>query len=428
METSITAAGAIDTFLVLLIGIGPKLALVPFLEITASLDPAKRRVLRKMLTTAAVVAVVLMVLGELLRALLHFTIGSLSIAGGVILLVLAVWMVLGPPDGSSHRTAGKDPMQLAQFPLAVPYLLNPVGIVGLMTISAEAKSLSVFAVEFGILVFVLLLDVVVFRWANRVSEKLDEGRMLVTEKVFGFLIAAIAVQLVLDGLATVGVIAPSRTKHMGCLGIASRTAQGARSRVRKLGEVGPREIDHQDVRQQGWVQADLLDAVGVLRRQRSAPRNSRIDLDSSPCVELSAVSRRLLGWAPAILMILITLALIIGESRTPRSELVGCPLAYNRHILRNVCAADHSPGGGSTAGHPTDGNAAKQSPQRPPSFKARAGNAAKAVSSVIDRSGDRGATSNTYRTYMVMLLIGAPLLIDDQVARNFLERAQHLSE
>jgi multiple antibiotic resistance protein len=68
METSITAAGAIDTFLVLLIGIGPKLALVPFLEITASLDPAvKRRVLRKMLTTAAVVAVILMVLGELLR-------------------------------------------------------------------------------------------------------------------------------------------------------------------------------------------------------------------------------------------------------------------------------------------------------------------------------------------------------------------------
>ena len=206
--SSITAAGAIDTFLVLLIGIGPKLALVPFLEVTASLGPgAKRQVLRKMLTTAATVAVLLMVLGELLRALLHFSIGSLSIAGGVILLVLAVWMVLSPQNGSSHSTAGKDPMQLALFPLAVPYLLNPVGIVGLMTISAEAKSLSVFAVEFGILVFVLLLDVVVFRWANRVSDKLDESRMLVTEKVFGFLIAAIAVQLVLDGMVQIGVLA-----------------------------------------------------------------------------------------------------------------------------------------------------------------------------------------------------------------------------
>jgi small neutral amino acid transporter SnatA (MarC family) len=206
-ETSITAAGAIDTFLLLLIGIGPKLALVPFLEATAALDAAaKRRVLRKMLVTAATVAVALIVLGELLRTLLHFTIGSLSIAGGLILLVLAVGMVLGQPGGGGRLTAGKDPMQLAQFPLAVPYLLNPVGIVGLVTISAEAESLAVLAVAIGLLAFVLLIDVVVFRWANQVSAKLDENRMLVTEKVFGFLIAAIAVQLILDGLVEAGVI------------------------------------------------------------------------------------------------------------------------------------------------------------------------------------------------------------------------------
>ncbi len=207
-ETSITAAGAIDTFLVLLIGIGPKLALVPFLELTAGLDaPTRRRVLRKMMVTAATVAVALIVLGELLRGLLHFSVASLSIAGGIILLVLAVWMVLGQSNGG-HRTEGKDPMQLAQFPLAVPYLLNPVGIVGLVTISAEAESIGVLALAIGILAVVLLIDVAVFRFANKISAKLDENRMLVTEKVFGFLIAAIAVQLILDGLATAGVIAP----------------------------------------------------------------------------------------------------------------------------------------------------------------------------------------------------------------------------
>ena len=206
-QTSITAAGAIDTFLLLLIGIGPKLALVPFVEITASLDPAaKRQVLRKMMITAAAVALLLIVLGELLRTLLHFTVASLSIAGGVILLVLAVWMVLSPPGGTGHDHAGRDPMELAQFPLAVPYLLNPVGIVGLVTISAESESIAVLAVAIGILVVVLLIDVVVFRWANHVSARLNESRMLVTEKVFGFLIAAIAVQLILDGLASAGVI------------------------------------------------------------------------------------------------------------------------------------------------------------------------------------------------------------------------------
>jgi small neutral amino acid transporter SnatA (MarC family) len=205
-ETTITAAGVIDTFLVLLIGIGPKLALVPYLHITAAMDEtSKRQVRHKMLLTAATVAVALVLFGELLRGLLHFSVGSLSIAGGLILLVLAVAMVLGQP-GQDHRTEGKDPLQLAQFPLAVPYLLNPVGIVGLVTISAEAKSISVLAVEVAVLIFVLLIDVVVFRWADRVSARLDENRMLVTEKVFGFLIAAIAVQLVLDGLDSVGVI------------------------------------------------------------------------------------------------------------------------------------------------------------------------------------------------------------------------------
>jgi len=69
----------------------------------------------------------------------------------------------------------------------VPYLVNPVGIVGLITISAEAESLVVLAVAAGILVLVLLIDVGVCRWANHVSARLDENRMLVTEKVFGFL-------------------------------------------------------------------------------------------------------------------------------------------------------------------------------------------------------------------------------------------------
>ena len=145
-DTAITVEGVIDAFLVLLIGVGPKLALVPYVEITSSLDAAtKRRVQRRMMGTAAMVALILMVLGELLRVLLHFSVGALSIAGGVILFILAVRMVLGQPD-DGQPTVGADPLQLAQFPLAVPYLLNPVGIVGLVTISAVATSISVFAV------------------------------------------------------------------------------------------------------------------------------------------------------------------------------------------------------------------------------------------------------------------------------------------
>jgi small neutral amino acid transporter SnatA (MarC family) len=207
-HTSIDIYLIIDTFLLLLIGVGPKIALVPFLEVTAEMDPAtKALVVRKMLTTAGVVAVILVGLGELLARLLHFSTGSLSIAGGVILIIIAVTMVLGSADPrESQAIKGRDPMRIAVYPLAVPYLLNPAGIVTLVTLSAESNSLAVFAMELGVLALVLALDVGVFRWANRVSDHLDESRMLVTEKIFGFLLAALAVQLILDGLDSVGVI------------------------------------------------------------------------------------------------------------------------------------------------------------------------------------------------------------------------------
>jgi multiple antibiotic resistance protein len=218
---SVDAASVIDIFLLLLIGIGPKIALVLFLEATAEMPSAtKSRVVRKMLTTATAVAVVLLVLGGLLTRLLHFSAGALGVASGIVLLIIAVSMILSPHDSGrdsrdsrdsrdgrdGSQLTGTDPMRVAVFPLAVPYLLNPAGIVVLVTASAEAGSFGVFAVVAGALAVVIGIDAAVFRWANRVSRHLDENRMLVTEKVFGFLLAALAVQLALDGLADVGAI------------------------------------------------------------------------------------------------------------------------------------------------------------------------------------------------------------------------------
>jgi len=205
---SFDAYVALDIFLLLLIGIGPKIALVPYLEVTAGMDSeTKARVTRKMLVTAAVVALILVVLGELLTRLLHFSTGALAIAGGIILFVIALSMIRGEGDPDAHRAlAGRDPLELAVFPLAIPYLLNPAGFVTLVTTSAEAGSIGHLGIVLGLLAVVLAIDVVVFRWANAVSAHLDQSRMLVTEKVFGFLLAALGAQLVLNGLDDVGVV------------------------------------------------------------------------------------------------------------------------------------------------------------------------------------------------------------------------------
>jgi hypothetical protein len=58
---------------------------------------------------------------------------------------------------------------------------------------------------------------------------------------------------------------------------------------------------------------------------------------------------------------------------------------------------------------------------------AQAARTSHAVSAALDGSGERDAASDELRTYMMMLLVGAPVLIDDRLSRSFLEQAQHLA-
>jgi uncharacterized membrane protein YcjF (UPF0283 family) len=58
---------------------------------------------------------------------------------------------------------------------------------------------------------------------------------------------------------------------------------------------------------------------------------------------------------------------------------------------------------------------------------AQAARAAQAVSSAADGSGERDAATDEVRTYLTMLLIAAPILIETAVPRAFLERAQQLA-
>jgi len=119
-----------DLFMILLIGMGPKIALVPFLDLTKGMDgDTQKKVARRMVQTAVVTALILVVLGGILMRLLHFSQGALNIAGGIVLLLLALHMLVSPGKEDHHEEAsGRDAMQMALYPLAVPYLLNPAGI------------------------------------------------------------------------------------------------------------------------------------------------------------------------------------------------------------------------------------------------------------------------------------------------------------
>jgi len=139
------------------------------------------------------------------------------------------------------------------------------------------------------------------------------------------------------------------------------------------------------------------------------------------------VSNRFLGWPPAALATLITAALVAGEltdagqrrwwaTRPLTTDTVAgllvlliTVLVVNQLLNRRQSRQ---------RGHAVAAQAAIMA--------AQAARSAQAVSAVLDGSGDRDAASDGFRTYMLMLLTGAPVLINDPTARHFLEQAQYL--
>ena len=197
-----------DLFILLLIGMGPKIALVPFLDLTKGMDSdTQQKLARRMVQTAVTTALILAVLGWFLMRLLHFTPGAANIAGGIVLILLALHMLISPgKDDHQEKSSGRDAMQVALYPLAVPYLLNPAGIAAIVVASSEADSLAMAVILIGLVLLVGLIDWLVFSNMDRLARHLDPSRLAVTEAVFGVLLAALAVQLMLDGLAELGII------------------------------------------------------------------------------------------------------------------------------------------------------------------------------------------------------------------------------
>lgn len=139
------------------------------------------------------------------------------------------------------------------------------------------------------------------------------------------------------------------------------------------------------------------------------------------------MSMRLTGWLAAGLAMLITLALVVVEltDAGPRRWWAARPLTTDTVagllvLLVTVLVVNQllNRRQAGQRGHAVAAQAAIMVTQ--------AARSARAVSSLTDGAGDRGAASDGFQTYMMMLLIGAPVLIDDPVARRFLEQAQYL--
>ena len=204
----VTLATVTNLLLLLLIGMGPKIALVPFLEKTKHLDAERQReVGTRMVKTAVVTALILFASGALLMRLLHISGGAVSVAGGIVLLILALKMASGVSDQKEEASDSPiDHHQMAIYPLAIPYLLNPVGIAVLIIASSRVESVLAVVVVVALVLLVGAFDWLVFRNIDKLSKRLNPTSLIISEVVFGILLTALAVELVVRGLVGLGIL------------------------------------------------------------------------------------------------------------------------------------------------------------------------------------------------------------------------------
>jgi multiple antibiotic resistance protein len=128
------------------------------------------------------------------------------------LLLLALNMVMGNrPNAAGSEAAKLDPMSLAISPLAIPLTLNPVGVVTLVVASAEVTDLPSSIAVVVMIVIIAIIDMGVLLGSDYVARYLSEATVELLEVILGIFLGALAIQLILNGLAEVGVITLTST-------------------------------------------------------------------------------------------------------------------------------------------------------------------------------------------------------------------------
>lgn len=201
--------GIADILVLLFITVGPTKPAAMYVAMTKTADPVlKRQIAVRTILVSLIICSIFVVLGEGILKVLHISIPALLIAGGIILFVFALHLVLGEDKPESSTGLPHAPsISIADYPLAVPLMASPQGLVAIVTISAAMPGLTNMLTLLGLVLAVMVVNLIVLLSADKIMEKIPLSIMKVAMRIFGLLLCGLAVQLAILGLQRLGVLA-----------------------------------------------------------------------------------------------------------------------------------------------------------------------------------------------------------------------------
>jgi multiple antibiotic resistance protein len=176
-----------------------------FLGATGDLSRQERR-------RAAILAVIFAffiliffgVAGQILLHAMGISLLSFQIAGGIILLLFSLSMVLGDPPSAAKSTTNPkgDPLNVAIYPLATPIIAGPGSMLAIILLTDNNRfTASEQALTLGVLAIVLSLMLLIFLLSDVISRIIGRGGTNVLRRIMGVILAALSVNLIVSALA-----------------------------------------------------------------------------------------------------------------------------------------------------------------------------------------------------------------------------------
>jgi multiple antibiotic resistance protein len=200
----------IASFVTLFVIIDPIGVTPMFVSLTANdTAEARRRIALRGTVIAAVILFAFALGGQPFLHALGIGLPAFRIAGGILLMLLAIDMVMvrhsglrvtteKEEDESSHRA------DVSIFPLAIPLIAGPGALTSIVLLMSEAQGdWALQGATLVVLLVVLLIMLVFLLIAAQLVRALGQTGVNVLTRVFGMITAALAVQFVIDGLQQV---------------------------------------------------------------------------------------------------------------------------------------------------------------------------------------------------------------------------------
>lgn len=204
---TLDAAYLITAFVTIFVIIDP-IGLAPlFLALTRGKTAAQRRSIAIRATLVAFAILLLFAaFGEALLGFVGISMPAFRVAGGILLFLTAIDMLFERrtkrrEDRTEEEEDTDDP---SVFPLAIPLIAGPGAIASVILLTGEKPGWEGMVMIWGVVAVILLIMLVIFLASGGLERLFGKTGIDVITRVLGMLLAALAVQFVLDGLAAFG--------------------------------------------------------------------------------------------------------------------------------------------------------------------------------------------------------------------------------